>query len=160
LKEAEKKKVKSISIPGISTGVLGFPKELCAEILFEAAIEHYEKYKGEEASVNEIRFVNFDDNTVSFFKKEFKNKFGGESDKESESESESSSSEEETAVDANKNLDSGKTENKNKKKNQHMLPVDNNNASMKSGRLSIRVDKNVGAPHLKAEIMNMPYNES
>jgi len=84
LKKQKKKGAKTISIPGISTGVLGFPKDKCAEILFDAAEEHFEDEE-EETSLEEIRFVNFDETTVDVFKSEFKKRYGGE-DSDSDSE--------------------------------------------------------------------------
>jgi hypothetical protein len=40
-------------------------------------------FEEKETTINEVRFVNFDDTTVSFFKKEFNKRFGGD-DKESD----------------------------------------------------------------------------
>jgi len=65
----------TISIPAISSGIYGFPKDKCAKIFFDVAIDHLEN---KETTLKEIRFVNFDDNTVKFFKKEFNSRFGGE----------------------------------------------------------------------------------
>jgi len=65
----------SISIPAISSGIYGFPKDLCAKILFECAINYFKD--NPKSSLKEVRFVNFDDNTVEYFENEFINKFGG-----------------------------------------------------------------------------------
>jgi len=63
----------SISIPAISSGIFNFPKDLCAKILFQTAIDFCE---GNPKTVNEIRFTNFDAKTVEIFAAEFKKRFG------------------------------------------------------------------------------------
>jgi O-acetyl-ADP-ribose deacetylase (regulator of RNase III) len=73
LKNANKKECKSISIPAIGSGIYSIPKEVCAKILLEVAIDHLENK--EDSTVNEIRFVNFDENTVEYFSKEFNKVF-------------------------------------------------------------------------------------
>jgi O-acetyl-ADP-ribose deacetylase (regulator of RNase III) len=54
----------TVSLPAISSGIFGFPKDLCATLLFEAAIT----FLGVEAeNVRVVRFTNFDKPTVEFF---------------------------------------------------------------------------------------------
>ncbi|MFN3467220.1 MAG: macro domain-containing protein, partial [Candidatus Brocadiales bacterium] len=43
LKRAEEKKLKSIAFPAIGTGVAGFPKEQCAQIMIDTILEHLKK---------------------------------------------------------------------------------------------------------------------
>eukprot|EP01091_Cochliopodium_minus_P014577 TRINITY_DN4973_c0_g1_i1.p1 TRINITY_DN4973_c0_g1~~TRINITY_DN4973_c0_g1_i1.p1 ORF type:complete len:206 (-),score=61.64 TRINITY_DN4973_c0_g1_i1:70-687(-) len=71
LSKAEEKKYTSISIPAISSGIFGFPKELCAKILFEEAIKYVTENKN--TVLREIRFTNFDLKTVDIFINELKN---------------------------------------------------------------------------------------
>jgi len=67
LKQAVKKEVKTLSIPAISTGIYGFPKDECAKIFFDVVLKYFEEH--EDTTITEVRFINFDDTTVSFFKK-------------------------------------------------------------------------------------------
>ncbi|TNV75627.1 hypothetical protein FGO68_gene14479 [Halteria grandinella] len=66
--------LKSIALPAISSGIYGFPKPLCAQIMFQAVLElQKEIQSGTRAvgTVEDIRFVNFDTPTVDVFVKEF-----------------------------------------------------------------------------------------
>jgi len=74
LNMASEEGLKSISLPAISSGVYGFPKDKCAEVLFACAIDHFDNDK--DGTLEEIRFVNFDDETVFYFETEFENRFG------------------------------------------------------------------------------------
>jgi len=65
--------LKSISIPAISSGIFGMPKELVAEIMFRVALKFSKSY--EDSSVEEIRFTNFDVPTVSVFREQFDHLF-------------------------------------------------------------------------------------
>ncbi len=66
---ASRKKLASISIPAISSGIFGFPKAGCAVILVKEAVEFIENSK--DSSLNLIEFCIFDDLTLDYFKKEF-----------------------------------------------------------------------------------------
>jgi len=66
---AEELKCTSISLPAISSGIFGFPKERCATIMFELVQTYLRDNKGRTA-IKEIRFTNFDDRTVEIFEKE------------------------------------------------------------------------------------------
>jgi len=79
-KMANKDGFKTISLPAISSGVYGFPKDKCAEILFQCAIDHFDNEK--DTSLEQINFVNFDDETVFFFESEFEGRFGDEDKKD------------------------------------------------------------------------------
>ena len=59
--------VKSISIPAISSGIFGFPKDRCAQILFQNCIAWAILDPG---CVKRIRFCNFDRLTTAIFKNE------------------------------------------------------------------------------------------
>ena len=69
--KAEDSKFSSISIPAISSGIFGFPKNLCASILFEEAIKYVNS--NPQTCLREIRFTNFDQKTVDIFVSELEN---------------------------------------------------------------------------------------
>ena len=71
LKLASEKGLKSISIPAISSGIFGFPKDRCANILVHEAARFLKENK--ETSLNTVEFCIFDDTTLSHFRKEFEN---------------------------------------------------------------------------------------
>eukprot|EP01127_Copromyxa_protea_P017362 TRINITY_DN527_c0_g1_i4.p1 TRINITY_DN527_c0_g1~~TRINITY_DN527_c0_g1_i4.p1 ORF type:complete len:175 (-),score=9.07 TRINITY_DN527_c0_g1_i4:112-636(-) len=69
---------KSIAMPAISTGIFNFPKDLCAAIMFDTVITWLiENPKSNGRVLEEIRFTNFDDETVYIMKTEFEKRFGG-----------------------------------------------------------------------------------
>ena len=83
LEKAQEMKLTSISLPAISSGInsesrslfildflgiFGFPKDLCAKIMFEITIAFIKENKG--TTINQVRFTNFDDKTVDLFDKE------------------------------------------------------------------------------------------
>ncbi|CDW78337.1 UNKNOWN [Stylonychia lemnae] len=72
LKTASNLKCKSVSIPAISSGIYGFPKDLCAAHLFRAAEDFCFQNDQNDTSLRVIRFTNFDQETVSYFTKEIK----------------------------------------------------------------------------------------
>ncbi len=61
-------KLSSIALPAISSGIFGFPKPLCAQIMvsagntyriqFEEALKFCKEYP--DSTLKEIRFTNFD----------------------------------------------------------------------------------------------------
>jgi O-acetyl-ADP-ribose deacetylase (regulator of RNase III) len=65
--------LRSISIPAISSGIYGFPKPLCAKIMFDTVLKYvYERdTETRPVSLQVIRLVNFDEPTVSVFTTEF-----------------------------------------------------------------------------------------
>jgi len=75
LEKAEELKHTSISLPAISSGIFGFPKEKCATAMFAMAIQYVKENKG-KTGLKEIRFTNFDDTTVTIFDKECKRLLG------------------------------------------------------------------------------------
>ncbi len=62
---AAEHKLESISIPGISSGIFGGPKDICARAIIQAAIEYLQQ--NPTASLKEIRFCNIDALTASAF---------------------------------------------------------------------------------------------
>lgn len=75
LKKAGELGCASIAMPAISSGIFGFPKERCAEILVEAALDYFTLHP--DTSVKVVRFTNIDSPTVEVFEDEFKRRFGG-----------------------------------------------------------------------------------
>lgn len=63
--QAEFEQLESIAIPAVSSGLFGFPKNLCAQILVQVAISLAPRLE----SVKEIRFVNNDEHTTALFKR-------------------------------------------------------------------------------------------
>jgi O-acetyl-ADP-ribose deacetylase (regulator of RNase III) len=69
LKLASDKGLKSVSMPAISSGIFGFPKDRCAEILVGESKRFLEENSG--SSLETVEFCIFDDLTLSHFKREF-----------------------------------------------------------------------------------------
>lgn len=66
---ASGKGLKSISMPAISSGIFGFPKDRCAEILVTAALHYIHENPG--TSIELIEFCVYDDLTAGYFRTEF-----------------------------------------------------------------------------------------
>jgi O-acetyl-ADP-ribose deacetylase (regulator of RNase III) len=69
LKLASGKALKSISLPAISSGIFGFPKDRCAQILVGEAANYLKE--NPKSSLEVIEFCVHDDLTLGHFKKEF-----------------------------------------------------------------------------------------
>jgi O-acetyl-ADP-ribose deacetylase (regulator of RNase III) len=66
---ASQKKLKSISMPAVSSGIFGFPKDRCAKILVGESALFMKEHK--ESSLDIVEFCIRDDATLDHFKKEF-----------------------------------------------------------------------------------------
>jgi len=75
LKKADEQGLKSISLPAISAGIFGFPKDRCAQIILSTIEEFLEEHP--DTSLEEVRVCLFDKPTLDAFSKEFEKKFGG-----------------------------------------------------------------------------------
>jgi len=64
LKLAAEHKLASIAFPAISTGVFGFPKDRCADIMLKTTIEYLKQHK---TSLKKVIFCLYDDETYSIF---------------------------------------------------------------------------------------------
>jgi O-acetyl-ADP-ribose deacetylase (regulator of RNase III) len=66
---------KSISLPAISSGIFGFPKDKCSKILVEESERFLEQYNNSNktCSIDIIEFCIFDNETLDCFKSEFAN---------------------------------------------------------------------------------------
>ncbi|KAL9974244.1 hypothetical protein ACROYT_G011259 [Oculina patagonica] len=74
LKEA--RSLRTIAIPAVSSGVYGFPRELCARVILDAVLDFCKR--NPFCTLKEIHLVNIDDPTVSEFEKETRKRFAGE----------------------------------------------------------------------------------
>ncbi|TNV77975.1 hypothetical protein FGO68_gene15810 [Halteria grandinella] len=73
LLKADQNYCKSVAIPGISSGIFGYPKRLCAKHIFES-IEAFAKQPisdDEERILKTVRLTNIDQETFNAFKQEF-----------------------------------------------------------------------------------------
>ncbi|MEO8514489.1 MAG: macro domain-containing protein [Ignavibacteria bacterium] len=77
LSVAELKKLTSIAIPAISSGIYGYPVEESSKIIVDTVIENfYAKNKAkEETTLTKVVFCLFDDNTFASFKKALESHF-------------------------------------------------------------------------------------
>ena len=68
LQLASQKGLKSVSMPAISSGIFGFPKDRCAKILVNESANFL---KIQKTSLEIVEFCVYDDNTMEHFKREF-----------------------------------------------------------------------------------------
>jgi O-acetyl-ADP-ribose deacetylase (regulator of RNase III) len=68
---ASQKGMKSISLPAISSGIFGFPKDRCARILVNESEDFLKKHRGSGLDI--VEFCIYDDETLEHFKREFDN---------------------------------------------------------------------------------------
>ena len=69
LQVADELNCESISMPAISTGIFGFPKDRAAGIIFKAVAAYFEK--NINSSVKQVRIVLFDQSTIDAFMKQW-----------------------------------------------------------------------------------------
>src|SRR5687768_6823405 len=62
LRVADELKCKSVSLPAISTGIFGFPKERAARIIFSSMDEYFAKTQ--ESNIQQVRIILFDAETL------------------------------------------------------------------------------------------------
>ena len=74
LAKAEELGASSIALPAISSGIFGFPKPRCAEILVQTALDFCAAHP--DASLHEIRFTNIDRPTVDLLRAELEKRSG------------------------------------------------------------------------------------
>ena len=67
LRVADQLKCSSISMPAISTGIFGFPKDRAARIIFRSIDEYFAKAQG--STIQQIRIILFDTATLEVFSK-------------------------------------------------------------------------------------------
>jgi O-acetyl-ADP-ribose deacetylase (regulator of RNase III) len=66
--------LESLSLPAISSGIFGFPKPLCAEVLWTTVLDFLAAHP--EGSVCEVNFCNIDRHTAELFRAEAVRRFG------------------------------------------------------------------------------------
>lgn len=69
LELASQQEFKSISIPAISSGIFGFPKDRCAKILVKETIKYL--FQRENSIITIVEFRLLDKDTIYEFQKEF-----------------------------------------------------------------------------------------
>jgi putative ATPase len=57
--------IQSIAIPGISSGIFGGPKDVCARVIIQAVVDYLNQHP--TSSLQEVQFCSIDDETVSTF---------------------------------------------------------------------------------------------
>jgi O-acetyl-ADP-ribose deacetylase (regulator of RNase III) len=70
LQVADELKCETISMPAISTGIFGFPKDRAAGIMFKAVASYFEK--NTNSGLKQVRIVLFDQSTIDAFLKAWK----------------------------------------------------------------------------------------
>jgi O-acetyl-ADP-ribose deacetylase (regulator of RNase III) len=70
---ASEKGYVSISMPAISSGIFGFPKDRCATILINEVKRFLEDDDSNTTSIETVEFCIIDNETVDYFQKEFAN---------------------------------------------------------------------------------------
>jgi O-acetyl-ADP-ribose deacetylase (regulator of RNase III) len=68
LRLASEKGLRSVSMPAISSGIFGFPKDRCAKILVGESANYL---KTQKSPLEIVEFCVYDDNTMEHFKREF-----------------------------------------------------------------------------------------
>jgi len=71
---ADERGFRTLSLPAISSGIYGFPKDRCADILLETAEEYLRERP--QTGLTEIRFCLFDAPTVEAFRDAWVRRFG------------------------------------------------------------------------------------
>jgi len=62
---AERERLESVSLPAISSGIFGFPKDRCAAILVDVVLAHFAA--NPDGAVRTVHLCNFDRPTVDVF---------------------------------------------------------------------------------------------
>jgi O-acetyl-ADP-ribose deacetylase len=70
LRKAEDLRLRSITLPAISTGVFGYPKDKCAKVMTETIVKYIKETKN--SSIKEVRIIVLDDETLKIFKRVMK----------------------------------------------------------------------------------------
>jgi O-acetyl-ADP-ribose deacetylase (regulator of RNase III) len=72
---AEKHGFKTISMPAISSGIFGFPKDRCAQVFMAAIADYFSEHPG--GSLQEVRLCNIDAQTSAIFAAALRGLSGG-----------------------------------------------------------------------------------
>jgi putative ATPase len=71
---ASEERLASIALPAISSGIFGFPKDRCADVMIEAILDYFTDHPG--SSLRDVRLCNFDAPTVTCFESALRRRFG------------------------------------------------------------------------------------
>ncbi|MEJ2323240.1 MAG: macro domain-containing protein [Nitrospirota bacterium] len=71
---ASGKRLRSVAMPAISSGIFGFPKDRCAKILVGESYDYLEE--NPQSSLEVVEFCVFDVETTGHFKREFQGRGG------------------------------------------------------------------------------------
>eukprot|EP01087_Luapelamoeba_hula_P025224 TRINITY_DN990_c0_g1_i3.p1 TRINITY_DN990_c0_g1~~TRINITY_DN990_c0_g1_i3.p1 ORF type:complete len:213 (+),score=50.77 TRINITY_DN990_c0_g1_i3:515-1153(+) len=71
---AHKKGLRSISMPAIGSGIFGFPKPLCAQVMIQTTLRFYQD--NPKSKLGLVCFTNFDKLTVGIFQEAFERLMG------------------------------------------------------------------------------------
>lgn len=66
---ADEKRCVTLSIPAVSSGIFGYPKNRCAEKMRSVILRYFQQ--NPQSTLQEIRFCNYDENTCQIFLQEF-----------------------------------------------------------------------------------------
>jgi len=66
----------SVSMPAISSGIFGYPKDRCAEVLLQTTLLFFQEHP--DSTIRLVRFCNFDQVTADIFLKTFQDHFAKE----------------------------------------------------------------------------------
>ncbi|XP_020627176.1 serine/threonine-protein kinase tousled-like 1 [Orbicella faveolata] len=64
-------KLSSIALPAISSGILGTPKSICAQVMFQAVEEFSSNTDPKFSTLRDVRIAIIDDETINVFREEF-----------------------------------------------------------------------------------------
>jgi putative ATPase len=70
LKKCDELEAVKISIPSLTSGIYGFPRDLCAKIVTESALKYFDQVT--ETKIKTINFVNTDVATTKEFESKLK----------------------------------------------------------------------------------------
>lgn len=70
---AEQHELASISIPAISSGIFGFPKPLCAQVMLQTVLEWFSERR--QTHLREINLCNIDTRTAKIFEQQARTTF-------------------------------------------------------------------------------------
>ncbi len=83
LEIARERGLSSIAFPAVSSGIFGFPKHRCAEVMIGAVVAWSEAHPNDDP--RDLRFTIIDEPTVSFFEAQRERRFGKNTAGEGES---------------------------------------------------------------------------
>ena len=74
LQIADQHGLTSISLPGISSGIFGFPKPLCAKVMLQAVESYFADHP--DSCISEVNLINIDSQTAKIFHAEAASRLG------------------------------------------------------------------------------------